>query len=93
MAIYKVTTGQSIFDIAIQKTGDISQALTIVKNNVGLIGSIDNSNLGGLEIEVDEVDNDFTNNLKLNRQYLNTVDPKIIEGVPFSLGFDFGLDS
>ena len=86
----KITEGQTIFDIALRYYGDVSKAVDIVRDND--LPNLMYNGLTGLEIEVDEQDNDVVNYYKQNNIKIATRFPEIISGSGFSSGFSNGFN-
>jgi hypothetical protein len=78
---YKTTEGQSIFDIAIILTGDLTRAVDIAKvNNLSLSNFIPNNTV----IEYDLEENFVTNFINNNKLGVNTSDPAVFSGKDYN---------
>ena len=90
MQEYRVTSGQSLFDVSIQLYGDSSHVLDIINNNPQLFLTI-NSNLESNSIiKYNDQNNTITNYFATNNLKLVTSDPKTIEGASYNN--DYGTD-
>ena len=68
---FTAKSGQSVFDLAIQLYGDISQAIKILSENNG-IANINSNNLANLSISYTEQDKFLTKHLKTSNLIINT---------------------
>lgn len=93
MELYKTKDGQSIFDIALQKYGDTESAINIIVNNLNAIININNGNISGLNISVDESNKKIVRDFSLQNKNINTSDPVIKDGYSFDYGFTVGFFS
>jgi len=93
MATYKIKDGQSIFDIAVQKYGDISQTIRLIKDNLEVLENVNNANISGKNIEVDESRNVNVQNWLNKNININTSDPVIQDGYAYTVGFTTGFFS
>ena len=62
MATYTIQDGQTLFDLALQLYGDVTQAITICKNNPLIIPNLLTKNLTGLVITYDVQTNEVVKN-------------------------------
>ena len=88
MVKYRITDGQSIFDVALQNYGDNASVIRILKDNFTLLGGINNTNIANVTIDVDDERNNFADNLLLKKRIVNTSDPKIKLDAAFSNGYN-----
>jgi len=78
---YVTTEGQSIFDIAIILTGDMTKAVDIAnKNGLSLSNFIPN----GTKIEYEIEENFVTNLINRNKLGVNTSDPAVFSGKDYN---------
>jgi hypothetical protein len=92
MAAYRITDGQSIFDVALQKYGSVEQAIKIVQDNPAIV-NMNNANLSGAIVTVDDVQNQVVKTFLINRRNLNTSNPIIKDGYSYNNGFSEGFFS
>jgi hypothetical protein len=78
---YITTEGQSIFDIAIILTGDMTKAVDIAnKNGLSISNFIPNNTV----IEYDVEENFTTNFINQNKLGVNTSDPAVFSGKDYN---------
>ena len=92
MENYTTREGQTIFDLAIQLYGDVSQALTIVRNNDS-IDSLNSNVPTGTVIQYEDPKNTITNQFRLRNTQVVTYNPALIPGAAFDDSFDNSFDS
>ena len=76
MATYTIQEGQTIFDVALQLYGDVSQVYTIIKANPTQLESILTRNLSGKVITYELQDNDIANYFRTNAIIIATEYPR-----------------
>jgi hypothetical protein len=93
MAQYRVTDGQSLFDVALQKYGNVSSVIDLVVSNLDQLVNINNGNITNKTVDVPDSSLKLVQDLLLKKININTSNPIINDGYSFDLGFSEGFFS
>ncbi len=93
MAEYRITDGQSLFDVALQKYGSVSNVIDMIVNNIDELVNINNGNISNKTITVDDSSLKLVQDFLLKKVNINTSNPVIIDGYSFDFGFTQGFFS
>ena len=93
MADYRITDGQSLFDVALQKYGSVESIYTLIKDNLDLLVNVNNSNIANKTVVVAESNLVDVKKLLINNININTSDPQISDGYAYDFGFSMGFFS
>ena len=93
MATYTIKEGQTIFDVALQLYGDVSEVYTIIKANPTQLTSILDRNLPGKIIEYTIQDNPIANYFSTNQITIATEYPRFNTLSPFSTAYSSSFET
>jgi hypothetical protein len=93
MATYRITDGQSLFDVALQKYGSVENAVKLVVDNLAALVNLNNGSISNSNVTVDESNLKLVRDFLLQNRNINTSDPIIKDGYAFDYGFTEGFFS